>query len=56
MPVDGSLAQTGISLAVAWSFTEFVVPDQIDAARFARIAEYTAYAEDTDAFISTPMT
>ncbi len=56
LPVDGSLAQTGISLAVAWSFTNLVVPDQVDSARYARIAEYTAYAEGTDAFISTPMT
>lgn len=56
LPVDGSLAQTGISLAVAWSFTNLVVPDQVNSARHARIAEYTAYAEGTDAFISTPMT
>ncbi|MBV4487925.1 glutathione S-transferase [Pseudomonas sp. SWRI153] len=55
LPADGSLAQDGISLAVAWSFTELVVPDQIDAARYPRIARYTAYAEGTDAFISTPM-
>ncbi|MCP1476628.1 glutathione S-transferase [Pseudomonas sp. EB276 TE3739] len=55
LPVDGSLAQDGISLAVAWSFTGLVVPDQIDAARYPRIAQYTAYAEGTDAFISTPM-
>lgn len=55
LPVDGSLAQDGISLAVAWSFTGLVVPDQIDAARYSRIAQYTAYAEGTDAFISTPM-
>jgi glutathione S-transferase len=55
LPVDGSLAQDGISLAVAWSFTDLVVPDQIDATRYPRIAEYTAYAEGTDAFISTPM-
>lgn len=55
LPVDGSLAQDGISLAVAWSFTDLVVPDQIDAARYPRIAQYTAYAEGTGVFVSTPM-
>ncbi|MBC3776731.1 glutathione S-transferase [Pseudomonas sp. SWRI99] len=55
LPEDGSLVQDGISLAVAWSFAALVVPDQIDATRYPRIARYTAYAEGTDAFISTPM-
>ncbi|HVI41229.1 MAG TPA: hypothetical protein VM577_11250, partial [Anaerovoracaceae bacterium] len=56
LPTDGPLQQEGITLAVAWSFTNLVVPDQIDAQRFPRIAQYTAYAEDLQAFISTPMT
>ncbi|QAX84658.1 glutathione S-transferase [Pseudomonas sp. DTU12.3] len=56
LPTDGSLAQDGISLAVAWSFTGLVVPDQIDNDRYPRIAQYTAYAESLEAFISTPMT
>lgn len=56
LPTDGSLAQDGISLAVAWSFTALVVPDQIDNDRYPRIAQYTAYAESLEAFISTPMT
>jgi glutathione S-transferase len=55
LPTDGSLAQDGISLAVAWSFTDLVVPDQISAERFPRIAQYTAYAESLEAFTSTPM-
>lgn len=56
LPNDGPLQQDGITLAVAWSFTGLVVPDQIDAQRFPRIAQYTAYAESTQAFIDTPMT
>ncbi|MFJ4248133.1 Glutathione S-transferase [Pseudomonas helmanticensis] len=56
LPTDGTLAQDGISLAVAWSFTGLVVPDQIDNDRYPRIAQYTAYAESLEAFISTPMT
>ncbi len=56
LPTDGTLAQDGISLAVAWSFTGLVVPDQIDNDHYPRIAQYTAYAESLEAFISTPMT
>lgn len=55
LPTDGNvIAQDGISLAVAWSFTNLVVPDQVDAARFPRIAQYTAYAETLEAFINSP--
>lgn len=56
LPTDGDvIAQDGISVAVAWSFTNLVVPDQVDAARFPRIAQYTAYAETLEAFINSPM-
>ncbi|WP_339433104.1 glutathione S-transferase [Pseudomonas sp. EA_65y_Pfl2_P78] len=55
LPTDGTLSQAGISLAVAWSFTDLVVPDQIDVARYRHIAQYTAYAETLEAFVSSPM-
>jgi glutathione S-transferase len=55
--VNGELiAQDGITLAVAWSFTNLVVPEQVDAEHFPRIAEFTAQAETLEAFISTPIT
>ncbi|MEO6681010.1 MAG: glutathione S-transferase [Pseudomonas sp.] len=50
------IAQDGITVAVAWSFTNLVVPDQVDAARFPQIAEFTAQAEKLEAFIATPIT
>ncbi|AWM91714.1 glutathione S-transferase [Pseudomonas sp. 31-12] len=50
------IEQDGITLAVAWSFTNLVTPDQVDATRFPRIAEFTAQAEKLEAFISTPIT
>jgi glutathione S-transferase len=56
LPTDGTVTQAGISLAVAWSFTDLVVPDQIDTQRYRHIAQYTAYAETLEAFVSTPMT
>lgn len=51
-----SIAQDGISVAVAWSFTHLVVPDQVDAERFPHIAQFTAQAEKLEAFINTPIT
>ena len=56
LPSDGSIGQDGITLAVAWSFTNLVVPEQVDAEHFPRIAEFTAQAETLEAFISTPIT
>lgn len=56
LPTDGALTQAGISLAVAWSFTDLVVPDQIDTSGYPHIAQYTAYAETLAAFVRTPMT
>lgn len=52
---DGSIAQDGITLAVAWSFTNLVVPDQVEAARFPLISAFTAYAEGLEVFVSTPI-
>lgn len=55
LKTDGSIAQEGISLAVAWSFTNLVVPDQVDAAQFPLISAFTAYAEGLEVFIDTPI-
>jgi glutathione S-transferase len=55
LKTDGSIEQDGITLAVAWSFTNLVVPDQVTAARFPRISAFTAYAEGLEAFVSAPM-
>jgi hypothetical protein len=40
---------------VAWSFTNLVVPDQVDAAQFPLINAFTAYAEGLEVFIDTPI-
>ncbi|MCK8657530.1 glutathione S-transferase [Pseudomonas umsongensis] len=55
LPSDGSIGQDGITLAVAWSFTNLVVPDQVDVAQFPRIAAFTVYAEGLEAFVATPI-
>jgi glutathione S-transferase len=51
-----SIGQDGITVAVAWSFTNLVVPDQVDDSRFPHIAQFTAQAEKLEAFVSTPIT
>ena len=56
LSMDGTLQQDGITLAVAWSFTLLVVPDQVDITQFPLISAFTAYAEQQPAFIETPMT
>jgi glutathione S-transferase len=55
LKTDGSIDQDGITLAVAWSFSCLVVPDQVDAWQFPRISAFTAYAEGLEAFMSTPI-
>ncbi|MHC8299194.1 glutathione S-transferase [Pseudomonas sp. ZS1P83] len=55
LKIDGSIAQDGITLAVAWSFTNLVVPDQVEAAQFPLISAFTAYAEGLEVFVSTPI-
>jgi glutathione S-transferase len=55
LKTDGSIAQDGITLAVAWSFTNLVVPDQVQAAQFPRISAFTAYAEGLEVFVDTPI-
>ncbi|MEB0045932.1 MULTISPECIES: glutathione S-transferase [unclassified Pseudomonas] len=56
LKTDGSIAQDGLTVAVAWSFTRLVVPDQVEPAHFPQISQFTAYAEKLEAFLSTPMT
>jgi glutathione S-transferase len=55
LKTDGSIDQDGISLAVAWSFTNLVVPDQVQAARFPLISAFTDYAEGLEEFVATPI-
>jgi glutathione S-transferase len=55
LKTDGSIDQDGITLAVAWSFTHLVVPDQVQAGQFPLISAFTKYAEGLEAFVSTPI-
>lgn len=54
LPQDGQLDQAGITLAVAWGFTQMMVADQLDASQFPKVQAFSAYAEQLPAFRSTP--
>ncbi|WP_277588503.1 glutathione S-transferase [Pseudomonas chlororaphis] len=55
LATDGDIDQAGISLAVAWSFTQLLVAEHLDAARFPRVKAFAEYAEGLALFVSTPM-
>jgi len=54
-PVDEkSLTQAGVSTAVAWSFTQLMLPDVIAAVDFPVLAAYAAQAERLPVFLGAP--
>jgi len=55
LPSDGSaMTQAGVSLAVAWSFTQLMLPEVIVPAGFPSLAAYAARAENLPAFLVSP--
>ncbi|MBT2341555.1 MULTISPECIES: glutathione S-transferase family protein [Pseudomonas] len=55
LDTDGALDQAGLTLAVAWSFTNLMVPDQVEGKSFPLISAFTAYAEGLEVFVGTPV-
>lgn len=56
-PIDvasGSLGHAGIAIAVAWTFTQHVVPAIVPARDFARLAAFTQAAEALPEFRAAP--
>jgi glutathione S-transferase len=51
----GRLRQDDLTIAVAWRFARFVAPDVADAARWPRLAAFSARAEALPEFVSTPL-
>ena len=54
-PSEASIDQPAITAAVAWSFTQDLLPGAIDAARCPRLATLAAHAEQLPLFQSLPM-
>ncbi|CAB3747311.1 glutathione S-transferase family protein [Paraburkholderia humisilvae] len=44
-----------ITIAVAWRFTQFVLLDEVDPARYPALAAFSARAEALPAFVETPL-
>ncbi|MCR6476479.1 glutathione S-transferase [Variovorax sp. ZS18.2.2] len=51
---EATLTQAGVSSAVAWSFTQLMLPEVIAPASFPLLAAYAARAENLPAFLALP--
>jgi len=49
------LSVAGISIAVAWSFTELMLPDTISRALYPEVTRFTLLAERRPEFLATPL-
>jgi len=55
LPLDaGRLGQAGVTVAVAWRFTQMMVPKIVVAAEYPKLQAFSAFAEQQPAFESTP--
>ena len=55
LPLDaGRLGQAGVTIAVAWRFTQMMVPKIVVAAEYPNLRSFSAFAEQQPAFESTP--
>lgn len=55
LPLDtGRLGQAGVTVAVAWRFTQMMVPKIVVEAEYPKLRSFSAFAEQTPAFESTP--
>lgn len=51
---EATLTQAGVSTAVAWSFTQLMLPEVIAPGSFPLLAAYAAHAENLPAFLASP--
>ena len=49
-----TIRQSGVSVAVAWQFTQQVLPHVVPAAEFAHLAAFSAAAEALPEFVAAP--
>ena len=53
--VGDRLTQADVTVAVAWTFTRFIVPDLVAEHAYPACAAFTAAMEATAAFVETPL-
>lgn len=49
------ISQDDVCIAVSWRFTQFVMPDLLDPARYPAMIHFSERAESLPAFISSPL-
>lgn len=54
-PDERTITQGGLSAAVAWTFTQFILPDAVRPADFPLLATHTAQAEQLPVFVGAPL-
>ncbi|KAF7599932.1 MAG: glutathione S-transferase [Candidatus Dactylopiibacterium carminicum] len=55
VPQEGAgIDQAGVTIAVAWHFTQQMIPEEVPAGQFPRLAAYSAAAESLPAFRAAP--
>ncbi|WP_062481602.1 glutathione S-transferase family protein [Variovorax boronicumulans] len=54
-PAENTITQGGLSTAVAWTFTQFILPDAVRSSDFPLLAAYTAQAEQLPVFVGAPL-
>ena len=50
----GTIDHAGVAVAVAWQFTQMMLPEVVDAARYPRLAKFSAQAEQLPEFVAAP--
>jgi glutathione S-transferase len=53
---SGSITQAGVTVAVAWSFTQLKIPEIVAAAEYPALRDFAARAEQLPEFLATPIT
>ncbi|PLZ02588.1 glutathione S-transferase [Burkholderia sp. WAC0059] len=52
---EGRVTHADIAAAVAWRFTQYALPDAVEAGRYPALAALAARAEALPAFVATPL-
>ena len=53
--VGGVLTQADVTVAVAWTWTRYIVPDVVNAGQAPKLTAFTAWMEAMQAFRETPL-
>ena len=53
-PATASMGQAGVSIGVAWQFTQQMIPNDVPAGRFPLLAAFSAAAESRPEFKAAP--